>query len=64
MRDLLNLKEVAKLLGISENTVYAWTSKGIIPHIKLGSRCLRFGEEEIIAWLTGKSRCTDTPALA
>jgi len=39
------------MLGVSKATVYSWTCKGKIPHIKLTKRLLKFREAEILAWL-------------
>ena len=51
---LLNVDELSEWLGIEKSTIYAWTSKNIIPHIKLGSR-LRFRESDIREWLDTKA---------
>jgi len=47
---LLNVSEVAVLLGIAEATVYAWTSAKKIPYFRIGGR-VRFEEQTIREWL-------------
>jgi excisionase family DNA binding protein len=50
MTKKLTLDEAAALLGFSPKTVYNWTCKKKIPHLKLGGR-LRFDENDLEAWL-------------
>ena len=52
---LLNIDELSEWLGIEKSTIYAWTSKQNIPHIKLGPKVLRFRLNEVIDWLSEKS---------
>ena len=49
MKKLLTRKELADYLGVSEVTIYGWTSKKKIPFRKVG-RLLRFDIDEIEAW--------------
>lgn len=49
MEKLMNLKEAANYLGVSELTIYGWTSKKKMPFRKVG-RLLRFDRAEIEAW--------------
>jgi excisionase family DNA binding protein len=44
---LLNVREVAELLGLSAGTIYHLVSQRRIPCVRLGARCLRFRESEI-----------------
>lgn len=60
MERLLNIDNVSKMLGVTKATIYSWTSKNKIPHIKLSKRLLKFREEEIKLWLTAKSVSTNT----
>jgi len=46
----LSVQELSEALGISEETVYSWTSQKRIPFIKVG-RCVRFDQDEVKAWL-------------
>jgi len=54
-KQLWNVDEVAKFLGISRNTIYWWAEIGKIPHSKLG-KLVRFNPDDVMAWLKGKSR--------
>lgn len=43
---LLSVAELADALGVSESTVYRWTSRGELPTVRLGGR-IRFSPEAI-----------------
>ncbi len=43
---LLNTRQTAKLLNISERTVFALTKSGDLPSVKIG-RCLRFSVSDL-----------------
>ncbi len=60
----MTMDEIARILGVSQATIYSWTSKNLIPHIKLGRRCLRFREKEIAEWLDQKTAKMDQPVIA
>jgi len=45
--------EVAKLLQLSTDRVYAMTREGSIPHVRLG-RSVRYPRRAIHAWLDGE----------
>jgi excisionase family DNA binding protein len=47
---LLTVAEVAKLLCISNYTLYTYTYQSKIPYIKVGSRTL-FREKEVYDWI-------------
>lgn len=51
---LMNVKELAKYLGLVEQTVYRMVSRGEIPVVKLG-RIIRFRKSTINKWLNGKT---------
>jgi excisionase family DNA binding protein len=53
MEKLLAPEAVCEILGIERSTLYAWTSRRMIPFIKMNG-LLRFREGEIQRWL--KSR--------
>ena len=40
--ELLTAKAVAKILNVTPWTVYQWTRAGLLPHVRIGSRSLRF----------------------
>jgi nitrogen PTS system EIIA component len=48
---MLDVKEVAKLLTVSEKTVYRWISKSEIPAYRLGEG-YRFNRVELLEWAT------------
>jgi len=46
----LNIKDAAKFLNLAEQTLYGYTSKGLIPFIKKAKRVL-FLKPELEKWL-------------
>jgi PTS system nitrogen regulatory IIA component len=48
---MLDVKEVAKLLTVSEKTVYRWIGKNEIPAYKIGDS-YRFNRVELLEWAT------------
>lgn len=64
MEKLLNIDELAEILGVAKTTIYSWTSRNKIPHIKLSKRLLKFREKDIMDWLAAKSFTTDNPPLS
>ena len=48
---MIDVKEVAKLLSVSEKTVYRWISKKEIPVYKIGDT-YRFNRVELMEWTT------------
>jgi excisionase family DNA binding protein len=52
---LLNVAEVADILGVSTQTIYSWVSKGRLPVVKVGRRTL-FHPSEIERWISMRSR--------
>jgi len=55
MEKLLAPEDICKALGIEKSTLYAWTSRGLIPFIKVNG-LLRFKESELLRWLKSKER--------
>jgi excisionase family DNA binding protein len=53
---LLNVTEVAKRLRVSRPTIYEWCAKGILPHIRMGVRMLRFRETDIEKYKNRRSK--------
>lgn len=51
---LLDVKEVAKLTGISIGTLYHWVSEGRIPVVRLSARCIRFRRSDLDVWIAAK----------
>ena len=52
---LLNVGEVADILGVSVQTIYSWASMGRLPVVKVGRRTL-FHPGEIERWIALRSR--------
>ena len=50
MEKLLTAKQVSELLEVKVSTVYEWTSRGVIPYVKLG-RLIRFKKPEVFRWV-------------
>ena len=55
MNKLLSPEEICQALGIEKSTLYSWTSKGLIPYVKVNG-LLRFRESEVERWLKLKER--------
>ena len=51
--DLIDPQELALALRVSRPTVYAWVSKGFIPHVKLQG-LVRFIPSEVSAYLKAR----------
>ena len=52
--EVLNVDQVAQLLGLHPKTVYDHAGAGHIPHRRVGRRLL-FSRRAIMAWLEGKA---------
>ena len=48
---LLTVKELARILAISEKTIYGYVSRNMIPYLKIQSS-VRFRPKHIAQWLT------------
>ena len=55
MKKMISIKELCEILSISINTLYYYTSKKMIPHLKIG-RNLRFDIDEVNRWLELRKR--------
>ena len=53
MQSLLNVKQVAGLLGVARATIYEWCSERQIPHLKVGRRTA-FDPKQIEQWLANR----------
>ncbi len=49
MGKLLTPEEICKRYSIKMNTLYQWTCRNYIPHLKIGG-LIRFKEEELEKW--------------
>ncbi len=56
MERLLNIKEAADFLNVSEMTVRRWTNEGLLKCYRVGGRrARRFKQEDLLAYLMGNS---------
>jgi excisionase family DNA binding protein len=60
---LLSVDEVSEMLGVTKATIYSWTSRNKIPHIKLSKRLLKFSKNDIEAWIAKRAISADTSFL-
>ena len=44
---MLNRDQVAEKLGVSNRTVARWTKRGVLPHVRLGRRVIRYRERDL-----------------
>ncbi len=63
MDKLLSVDELSKFLGVTKATIYSWTSRNKIPHIKLSKRLLKFRRNDIEAWIAKRAISADTSFL-
>lgn len=49
--DVLDVPEVARLLRVGRNTVYALVARNHIPHRRLG-KTIRFSRASVMSWLS------------
>ena len=47
---LLNVQEIAELIGVKPSTIYQWTHQGFIPHVKIG-KLVRFKPDAVMKWV-------------
>jgi len=54
---VLHTREVAKVLGVSEDTVRKWAKFGVIPHVRIdGQKAILYPLDELKAWLSRQTR--------
>ncbi|HTP59702.1 MAG TPA: helix-turn-helix domain-containing protein, partial [Spirochaetia bacterium] len=49
----IDVKEAARLLGVSEKTVYRWVKQGDLPAYRVND-LYRFNRAELLEWATAK----------
>ncbi len=60
---LLSLREVMALTGVSRDTIYRWGRLKKFPrHLRIGMRCSRWREDEILAWMVAAATTRDQAA--
>lgn len=55
-KEVLNVDEVASLLGVHRQTVYDYAGMGELPHRRLGRRII-FSRRAVLAWLEQGNGC-------
>ena len=50
MEKLINVKELAEIMGLARSEVYRLARRGELPHIRAG-KYIRFNPEEVVAAL-------------
>ena len=58
---LMTAREVARILSISEKTVYSYVSRNLIPHYKIEAN-VRFRARDIATWLKRHGSLVQTTA--
>ncbi len=46
--DLINIKQLGLILGLSKPTIYKYMKMGIIPYQRVGQKNLRFRKKEVL----------------
>jgi transcriptional repressor of dcmA and dcmR len=65
LEPLLNIKEAAEFLNVSEMTVRRWTNQGSLNCYRVGKRrARRFRSQDLTACLEGRSTATDSAMVA
>ncbi len=59
---LMTAREVARILSISEKTVYSYVSRNLIPHYKVEANA-RFRAKDVATWLKRHGPLAQTPAV-
>ncbi len=53
---MLTYQQLSAWWGVPLGTLYAWVADGAIPHVRLGSRCVRFERTALEEWLARRRR--------
>jgi len=49
--ELIGSVQAAKLLGIERTTLYQWTSKKLIPFVRVSRNLIKFDRAELQSWI-------------
>lgn len=59
MKETLNTQQVADALGVCPETVNRWVNRGIVPHVRLSRKTIRYYLEDVVKalheWNAGRS---------
>jgi excisionase family DNA binding protein len=58
---LLNPRQAAKTLGISERTLATYTKSGLLPVVRIGA-CVRYSPDDLREWIkrASEKKCEDS----
>lgn len=59
--NLLTYADASSLLAIPRGTLFTWVSQGTIPHVRLGSRTVRFRRDQLERWLEERTTTATVP---
>lgn len=60
MTRLLNKKQAAEYLNVSQRTIDYFRERGNLPFHVIGGKLVRFRADELERWATGRSSDTDS----
>lgn len=60
---LLNVKQVADRIGVSERAIFKWVGSGQFPQPIRISRSVRWDESTLDAWITQQSEAAQRQAV-
>ena len=61
MEKLMDIDDLAEMLGAKKTMIYSWIAGKKIPHIKLTDKIVKFREKDIMAWLAQKTVSAEAP---
>ena len=53
--ELLSYAEAARLLGMAKGTLYSLVHERRVPHVRFGSRLVRFSKRALEVWVSERS---------
>lgn len=62
MSNLINRKEAAKMLCVSQRTVATWTLSGLLPYVRLGNKTIRYSPQAIADFVERSTQAMPTVA--
>lgn len=51
---LIDINSASEYLGISKATLYTWTSRKLIPYVKIRGKLIRFDIKDLEKWIEDK----------
>lgn len=57
-KEMVDTKELAKILGVHENSLYNWAKQGM-PRYKISSNQIRYDVDEVWDWLKDRGEDKD-----